>query len=133
MFALADSLTATVAKRVSGLAAVYLFGSRAREDAGPESDIDLAVLTLDNLDPVERWKLQEDLAAQAHQNVDLVDLRRASAVLRVQILRDSRLLADLQPSVRTAFEAHALSDYARLNEERRGILNDIAARGSIHG
>ena len=65
---------------------MYLFGSRAREDAGPDSDIDLAVLTLGNLDPVERWILQEDLAALAHQNVDLVDLRRASTVMRVQVL-----------------------------------------------
>jgi predicted nucleotidyltransferase len=110
-----------------------LFGSQAREDAGPGSDIDLAVLTLGNLDPVERWKLQEDLAAQAHQNVDLVDLRRASTVMRVQVLRDGRLLADLQPSVRANFEATALSAYARLNEERREILNDIAARGSVYG
>ena len=133
MLALADSLVATVAERVPGLAAVYLFGSQAREDAGPDSDIDLALLTLDNLDPVDRWKLQEDLAAQAHQNVDLVDLRRASTVMRVQVLRDGLLLADLQPSVRTAFEASALSAYARLNEERREILNDVATRGRIHG
>jgi predicted nucleotidyltransferase len=133
MFAFANSLAATITERVSGLAAVYLFGSRAREDAGPDADVDLAVLGLDRLDSVERWKLQEDLAAQAHQNVDLVDLRQASTVMRVQVLRDGRLLADLQPAVRTAFEAHALSDYARLNEERREILNDIASRGSIHG
>ena len=133
MFALANRLVATVSDRVPGLAAVYVFGSQAREDAGPDSDIDLAVLTLGNLDPVERWKLQEDLAAQAHQNVDLVDLRRASTVMRVQVLRDGRLLADLHPSIRTSFEASALSAYARLNEERREILNDIAARGRVYG
>jgi len=133
MFALADRLVATVSDRVPGLAAVYLFGSQARGDAGPDADIDLAVLTLGNLDPVERWKLQEDLAAHAHRNVDLVDLRRASTVMRIQVLRDGRLLADLQPSVRAAFEATALSAYARLNEERREILNDIAARRSVYG
>jgi uncharacterized protein len=65
MFALADSLAATVAERVPGLAAVYLFGSRARGDAGPDADIDLAVLSLDRMDPVERWKHTEDLAAFA--------------------------------------------------------------------
>ena len=89
--------------------------------------------TLGNLDPVDRWKLQEDLAAQAHQNVDLVDLRRASTVMRVQVLRDGRLLADVQPSVRASFEAIALSAYAHLNEERREILKDIAARGCVYG
>ena len=108
MFTFADRLVATLSDRVPGLVAVYLFGSQAREDAGPGSDVDLAVLTLGNLDPVERWKLQEDLAAQAHQNVDLVDLRHASTVMRIQVLRDGRLLADLQPSVRATFEATAL-------------------------
>ena len=133
MFALADSLIATLSDRLPRVAAVYLFGSQARDDAGPGSDIDLAVLTLGNLDPVDRWKLQEDLAAQAHQNVDLVDLRRASTVMRVQVLRDGRLLADVQPSVRASFEATALSAYAHLNEERREILKDIAARGCVYG
>ena len=133
MFTLANSLAATVSDRLPGLAAVYLFGSQAREDAGPGSDIDLAVLTLGSLDPVERWKLQEDLAAQAHRNVDLVDLRLASTVMRVQVLRDSCLLADVQPVARAAFEANALSAYARLNEERREILNDIATRGHVYG
>ena len=133
MFTLANSLAATVSDRVPGLAAVYLFGSQAREDAGPGSDIDLAVLTLGSLDPVERWKLQEDLAAQAHRNVDLVDLRLASTVMRVQVLRDSCLLADVQPVARAAFEASALSAYARLNEERHEILNDIATRGRVYG
>jgi hypothetical protein len=52
--------------------------------------------------------------------------------MRVQVLRDGRLLADVQPSVRASFEATALSAYARLNEERREILNDIAARGRVY-
>jgi len=133
MFTFADRLVATLSDRVPGLVAVYLFGSQAREDAGPGSDVDLAVLTLGNLDPMDRWKLQEDLAAQIHQSVNLVDLRRASTVMRVQVLRDGRLLADFQPPVRSAFEASAMSAYARLNEERREILNDIATRGRVYG
>jgi predicted nucleotidyltransferase len=133
MVALADSLVAALSARVPGLVAVYLFGSHARGDAGPGSDLDLAVLAMAKLDPVERWKLQEDLAAQAHQNVDLVDLRQASTVMRVQVLRDGRLLLDVRPSMRAAFEASAMSAYAHLNEERRGILDDIAARGRVHG
>ena len=66
--------------------------------------MDLAVLAQNRLDPVERWKLQEDLAALAHQNVDLVDLRQASTVMRVEVLRDAVLLLDAQPSSRSAFE-----------------------------
>jgi hypothetical protein len=43
------------------------------------------------------------------------------------------VLLDAQPSPRSAFEAFALSAYARLNEERREILNDVRARGRVHG
>jgi predicted nucleotidyltransferase len=129
----AESLASAVAARVHGMVALYLFGSRARGDGAADSDIDLAVLAQNRLDPIERWKLQEDLAALAHRNVDLVDLRQASTVMRVEVLRDAILLLDAQPSARNAFEAFALSAYARLNEERREILNDIRARGRVHG
>jgi uncharacterized protein len=129
----AENLANAVAARVPGLVALYLFGSRARGDAGVDSDIDLAVLAQNRLDPIERWKLQEDLAALAHQNVDLVDLRQASTVMRVEVLRDAVLLLDAQPSSRSAFEAFALSAYARLNEERCEILKDVRARGRVHG
>ena len=128
-----ETLASAVAARVPGIVALYLFGSRARGDGVADSDIDLAVLAQNRLDPVERWKLQEDLAALAHKNVDLVDLRQASTVMRVEVLRDSVLLLDSQPSPRAAFEAFALSAYARLNEERREILNDVRARGRVHG
>jgi uncharacterized protein len=129
----AEDLAAAVAARVPGIVAIYLFGSRARGDGTADSDIDLAVLAQNRLDPVERWKLQEDLAALAHRNVDLVDLRQASTVMRVQVLRDAVVLLDAQPAPRAAFEAFALSAYARLNEERGAILNDVRARGRVHG
>jgi predicted nucleotidyltransferase len=130
---LTQSLAGEVSSRVHGLVALYLFGSRARGDAGPDADLDLGLLAHGKLDPIERWKLQEDLAARAHANVDLVDLRQASTVMRMQVLRDGALLVDAHPSERQAFEAIALSAYARLNEERREILSDIAARGSVYG
>jgi predicted nucleotidyltransferase len=122
-----------ISAKVSDTVAVYLFGSQARGDSAKDADIDLAVLAKGKLDPVARWKLQEDLAALAHRNVDLVDLRQASTVMRVQVLRDAAVLVDAQPSERMAFEMTALSAYARLNEERRGILDDIAARGCVYG
>jgi predicted nucleotidyltransferase len=111
---------------------VYLFGSRARGDGGKQADIDLALLTDVPLAPVARWELQEDLAALAHADVDLVDLLRASTVMRVQVLRDAQLLLDRNPSRRIAFETMALSAYARLNEERRAILDDIVRRGRVY-
>lgn len=122
-----------VRTRLPDVVAVYLFGSQASGQSTADSDVDLAVLGADRLDPVARWELQEDLAARLHRKVDLVDLRGASTVMRVQVLDRANVLFDGNPGARALFEATALSSYARLNEERRGILIDIRARGTIHG
>jgi predicted nucleotidyltransferase len=113
--------------------AISLFGSRAGEHAGPLSDLDLALLSPAALGEVERWNLASRLSAVLHVEVDLVDLRRASAVMRVQVLGNSRLLFEGDALERMRFEMFALSDYARLNEERRGILDDVRAKGSVFG
>jgi uncharacterized protein len=113
--------------------AIYLFGSRARGQESPGSDFDVAVLAATALAPVFRFDLQEALASDLHAPVDLVDLRAASTVMRVQVIDGGRLLYERSPFRRQLFEATALSAYARLNEERRGILDDVKARGSVYG
>jgi predicted nucleotidyltransferase len=113
--------------------AIYLFGSHARGDARDDSDVDLAVLPARPIPHVRRWETQEKLAARLGRDVDLVDLLSASAVMRVQVLVRSRVLLDANPFARKHFEATALSDYARLQEERRGILEDVKRRGHVHG
>lgn len=128
-----DRLTRELGALFPNLIAAYLFGSRARGDESPTSDFDVAVLLRDRLDSVERWELQERLAAVVGTDVDLVDLSRSSTVLRMQVLAQGRLLLDANRPLREFFEATTLSSYARLNEERRGILADIAATGHVHG
>ncbi|MFU8815064.1 MAG: type VII toxin-antitoxin system MntA family adenylyltransferase antitoxin [Pseudomonadales bacterium] len=113
--------------------AIYLFGSRARGEARSDSDVDIAVLAAEPLPPLFRYDLQESLAAELHASVDLVDLRSASTVMRVKVIDQSQLLYERDPVARQLFEATAFSAYARLNEERRGIVDDIRARGSVYG
>ena len=95
--------------------------------------MDLAVLGGARQDGVLRWHLQERLAGLLHRSVDLVDLRRASTVLRVQVIGTGEVVFDGDPSARAAFEAMALGAYARLNQARAGILADVRERGSVHG
>lgn len=128
-----EAITALISEAIPDVTAVYVFGSEAAGDATAESDVDLAVLGPAALDSYPRWRLQESLASRLRRDVDLVDLRAASSVMRAQIVATGRVLLDLDPAARAHFEALALSDYARLNEERKAILDDIRERGTIYG
>jgi predicted nucleotidyltransferase len=118
---------------IPDLIAVYLFGSIARNDSNQESDVDLAVLASGPIDPSLRFELEGRLEEKLRRSVDLIDFRRASAVFRVEILRDATILADVDPRRRAEFECFALSSYARLNEDRAGILEDVRRSGRVHG
>ena len=128
-----DEIIRLLKAEVPGLVAVYVFGSRARGDQHAASDLDLAALAARPLEPVRRWELQEKLAGSVHMPVDLVDLRAASTVMRARVFESAELLWESDRTARQAFEAVALGAYARLNEERRGILDDVRQRGSVHG
>ncbi|MGE0863696.1 MAG: nucleotidyltransferase family protein [Vicinamibacterales bacterium] len=124
---------ATIRAALPGVQAIYCFGSTAAATDAPGSDLDLAVLASQPLDPVVRFDLQEQLAAVVRRPVDLVDLRSASPVMATQVLGAGELLDDADPEARGLFEDRALGSYARLNEERRGILERVAAEGSVYG
>jgi uncharacterized protein len=118
---------------IPGLQAVYRFGSTVSNETHTDSDIDVAFVAQRALAPESTWEAAGDLSEQLGRDVDLVDLRSASTVMRVQVLEDSLLLVDDDPAARAWFEMLSLSDYARLNEERRGILEDVRQRGHVYG
>lgn len=113
--------------------AIYRFGSSADGTAGRESDVDLAVLTTLPLDAAARFDLQERLVQALRQPVDLVDLRSVSPVMAIQVIARGVLLYDANAATRGAFEDRVFGAYARLNEERRGILDRIAVEGTVYG
>ncbi len=107
-------------------AAIYLFGSLNLGTTHRESDIDLAFLPESPCDPLEVFEIANQLAEKLGRQVDLVDLRRASTVMCKEVLRTGMLLHETDRSRRVEFEMLALSDYARLNEEREPVLRKLA-------
>ena len=85
------------------------------------------------LDPVRRFDLQEHLACVVRRNVDLVDLRAASTVMRMQVITKGIVLAVFDSAEKECFETYAYADYARLNEERRAILEQVERDGTVYG
>jgi uncharacterized protein len=104
---------------------VYLFGSAAAGQRRPESDVDLAFLSAQPVASAEVFQAQVRLAEALGSDVDLVDLARATAVLRKEVLATGRVLLETDPHRRAEFEMYALSDYARLNEERAPVLDAL--------
>ena len=122
-----------VVELLPDVVAVYLFGSYADGTSTADSDVDLAVLGPRPLPGEALIVAREALADRLRRDVDLIDLRRASTVLRAQVVSTSRLLLDLDSDARQRFETWVYSAYARLNEERRDILEQIRREGRIHG
>ena len=108
-------------QRLSGLRLLYVFGSQATGHAQPSSDWDIAFLADESLDNIRRWHIAEELAAKLNQDVDLVDLKEASTVLKMQIVQNGRLLfGDALES--DLFLASTMTQYGHLQESRNDIL-----------
>lgn len=118
--------------RLPGLLAVYLFGSRATEQAGGDSDLDLAVLVEGKLEPLATWELAQSLAGLVDCDVDLIDLRAASTVLQYQVITTGTRLwnKDVQASL---YECAILSQKTDLDTARAGLLEDIEREGRVYG
>jgi uncharacterized protein len=127
------TIAALVRAAVPDVVAVYRFGSSVSGTDRPDSDVDVAFLAPRPLDAIARFDLQEQVASAIHRSVDLVDLRRASTVMASQVVTTGLVIDEPDPDARGRFEDYVYGAYARLNEERRGILERVAAEGTVYG
>lgn len=125
-------IVATIRARFPNTIAAYAFGSQIQGTAGPESDLDLAVLVAGYADPLALWDAAGSLADVAGCPVDLLDLRAASTVMQYQVITTGQRLwaAGVQGGL---FECFVLSEKTALDEARAPLLADIQSTGRIHG
>jgi predicted nucleotidyltransferase len=111
---------------------IYAFGSRVAGGAGPNSDLDLAVLVAGYANPLVLFDLAGKLADGLGCEVDLLDLRAASTVMQYQIVTTGQRwwALDVQAAL---FEVAVLSEKTELDTARAGLLADIEQRGSVYG
>lgn len=77
--------------RGRGIAALHLFGSVARREDGPESDVDLAFVVDDGVhffSLFDQAAVMNDLAAALGRRVDLVELTSLSGEMRQRVERE---------------------------------------------
>ena len=92
-----------------GVRLAVLFGSAARGQSGPDSDIDVGVLFEAGRESAAA--LEVALARATGRRLDLVRLEAAPPLLRFQIARDGRVLLERTPHAWADFRARAMTDW----------------------
>jgi len=127
-----DQLTALIQNSLPNVLAVYYFGSYGTAFERKDSDVDLAVLSGIPIENYFRWEVEQNIANFLGRDVDLVDLEKASTVFRFQVITGGERVFCSDVETCERYENYFFSSFARLNEERRGILTDIIKRGNVY-
>lgn len=98
---------------VPGVVAVYIFGSVARGQERPESDVDVAVLFADAPAPTfdaQPYALEALLERRLGRPVEIVVLNRAPVDLRIRVQRDGCIAVDRDPAARLRYEVRTRNE-----------------------
>jgi predicted nucleotidyltransferase len=134
---LPDETTRRLAEE--GVAAVWLFGSRAGGRPRTDSDTDVAVLLAEHVAApglVARGRLADVLAtALGRADVDLVVLDHAPLALRARVITAGVLLVAIDDVWRVRFTVDTLSRWGDVREtvrrQDRSYLNRVAREGLV--
>lgn len=112
---------------------VYLFGSFAKGEGREDSDIDVAIHVDGKIDEYELFTLANELSFIVKRDVQLINLKNISTVFSAQIVGTREIIYSIEENKRIEYEIRAFKDYAKLNEERKVVLDAIKKDGKIYG
>jgi uncharacterized protein len=125
-----------LAQRLGGddrVLVLYLVGSRARGEAGPLSDIDLALLLAESSVARERELIGLANEILGTDEVGLVVLNRAPVAVAELVLRDARVLLSRDENARVDYEQRTHHQYLDLEHYLRSydreLFRQVAAWG----
>lgn len=110
----------------------YLFGSLAKEAQG--EDVDLALLMAEG--GKRPYQLHDDLSAQLNiERLDIVDLRRASPLLRFEIISSGNCIYAVNEAIQLDFELATVREYkdtAYLRQKQVHLLQERMTKWSLN-
>lgn len=124
-----DTIRCVLLEAFPDAQAIYHFGSTARGEGAPGSDIDLALLlphdTAKHIDSLTLLDVSVRLTRALGRDVDLINARDVSTVFQMEILRTGQVIDCADEHARLESEMRTLSSYFKLNEERGDILRQF--------
>ncbi len=112
---------------------IYLFGSFAKGEGRNDSDIDLAIYTDKIIDAYTLFIAAGNLSFEVKRDVQIVHLKDISTVFAAQIVGTKEVLYCEDEYLMANYDIRAFKEYAKLNEERKVILDTIKKDGRIYG
>lgn len=112
---------------------IYLFGSFAKGEAREDSDIDLGIYTQDIISPYNLFLASNKLSFEIKRDIQIVHLKDISTVFSAQIVGTREVLYSEDEELMANYDVRAFKDYAKLNEERKIVLDAIERDGKIYG
>jgi predicted nucleotidyltransferase len=117
----------------------YLFGSQARGQAGPLSDIDVAVLLADTVAEADAFELRlalmDEITYHLRTNaVDVLVLNHAPLALAYRVLRDGVLIYCRDEAKRVEFTARTVNmylDFEPFLERHEHAILERARKGEL--
>jgi len=116
-----------LAEILHGVQFAILYGSAVTGAMREESDIDLAVMYPSILGAEDVLRLLGELSAVFHRYVDLLDLRRAGPIIKMQVLRHGRPVIINDDKAFKHFSMYTPSEYFDFKLQRRPIEEAIKA------
>ncbi|HEY5561905.1 MAG TPA: nucleotidyltransferase domain-containing protein [Clostridiaceae bacterium] len=113
--------------------AIFLYGSAAKGHMKPDSDIDIAFLNDKALSDYDIFMVSQELTDKIKRDVDLIDLSKASAVMKAQVVVAGIMIHNTDALRTSLFQMNALKEYAVLNEQRKCVLDSIREKGFEYG
>jgi len=110
---------------------IIIFGSAAKGNMRPDSDIDIAYLGDVELDDYRVFMLAQALADRLGREVDLINMKKASTVFKAQIIGYGKTIYQPDKTLVDEYKIRVLKEYAKLNEERQCIFDKIHEKGSL--